>query len=220
MPPDSLKRIIKEALFICSLSIVFVLPFSDADAQYRPALLFREDWAETPPATPVTQEHIANEDLILGLYGPGQEGIKKSNHERPVDDPYYVWSGQSEGNWAVTLRHKNANVDLSDHANIVWRSKQSGLRCLYLVVKLANDDWLISDQCDNQSKDWRIHQFNIADIRWYSLDIETIVEGRPVENPDLSEVIEIGFTDLMTGGGTPASSRLDWIEVYGHPVDH
>jgi len=31
-------------------------------------------------------------------------------------------------------------------------------------------------------------------------------------------VDEIGFTDLMAGGGSPASSRVDWIEVYGRPV--
>jgi len=31
-------------------------------------------------------------------------------------------------------------------------------------------------------------------------------------------VDEIGWTDLMTGGGTPASSRVDWFEVYGWPV--
>jgi len=30
----------------------------------------------------------------------------------------------------------------------------------------------------------------------------------------LSRVDEVGFTDLMAGGGTPASSRLDWIEVW------
>jgi hypothetical protein len=56
------------------------------------------------------------------------------------------------------------------------------------------------------------------DINWYSLNIERIFEGKPVENPDLSRVEEIGFTDLMTGGMSTACSRLDWIEVYGKPV--
>jgi hypothetical protein len=39
-----------------------------------------------------------------------------------------------------------------------------------------------------------------------------------VERPDLSRVDEIGWTTLMTGGGTPASSRVDWMEVYGRPA--
>jgi hypothetical protein len=39
-----------------------------------------------------------------------------------------------------------------------------------------------------------------------------------VTDLDLSRVDEIGFTDLMPGGGSDACSRLDWIEVYGKPV--
>ena len=41
------------------------------------------------------------------------------------------------------------------------------------------------------------------------------MEGAKVTTPDLSRVEEIGFTDLMAGGGSAACSRLDWIEVYG-----
>ena len=38
-----------------------------------------------------------------------------------------------------------------------------------------------------------------------------------MENPDLTKVDEIGWTDLSVGGNTAASSA-DWIEVYGKPV--
>ena len=47
---------------------------------------------------------------------------------------------------------------------------------------------------------------------------ETIVEGPWVANPDLGQVDEIGWTELAPGGNTPASSRVDWIEVYGRRV--
>jgi hypothetical protein len=77
----------------------------------------------------------------------------------------------------------------------------------------------VSDQCDDVSVDWRIKEFNVADIRWYALDIETMVEQGAVEDPDLSKVDEVGVSDLMTGGGSVACSRLDWIEVYGRAVD-
>ncbi len=99
----------------------------------------------------------------------------------------------------------------------MWRSKQSGTRCLHVVLKLADGTWLVGSQADCTSKDWRITEFNIADIEWYSLNIKSVIEGRPVPDPDLSKVDEIGFTDLMTGGGSDACSRLDWIEVYGKP---
>lgn len=185
---------------------------------YRPSLFFREDWKETPAATHVTQDHVANKDLILGLYGPGCDSLRKSHHDNPVDDPYYIWSGLCRGNWAVTLKSRQAYVDLSGFARIVWRSKQSGLRELHIILKLADGTWLVSEQNEKASKDWRITEFNISDLRWFSLDINNMVEGLPVTDPDLLKVDEIGFTDLMRGGESTSCSRLDWIEVYGRTV--
>ena len=71
-----------------------------------PSLAFREDWKETPAATPVTQEHVANADLILTVHGPGAALVKKSHHDQPADDPYYIWSGDTTAPWAVSLRHR------------------------------------------------------------------------------------------------------------------
>jgi len=122
------------------------------------------------------------------------------------------------GNWAVTLKYKKYYADLTEFAKVKWRSKQSGFRKLHLILKLPDGTWLISDLYDDQSKDWRICEFNIMDINWYSLNIERIREEKPIKNPDLSKVDEIGFTDLMRGGRSSACSRLDWIEVYGNPV--
>jgi len=200
---------------ICLLAF---MPLTRLTAQYRPGLFFREDWKEIPAATPVTQAHVVSKDLVLGLYGPGCDSIKKSHHDTPSDDPYYIWSGLCVGNWAVTLKKTGSYVDLSSFGKIMWRSKQAGLRCLHPVLKLADGTWLVGNIGDCTSKDWRITEFNISDITWYSLNIKTVIEGRPVLNPDLSKVEEIGFTDLMTGGASDSCSRLDWIEVYGKPV--
>jgi len=196
-----------------------ILHSVSCSAQYRPSLFFREDWKETPAEVPVSQKHVFNSDLELGLYGTGKEGMKKSNHDRPEDDPFYVWSGLCEGKWAVTLKHSESLVNLNEFAIVRWRAKQSGFRCLHIILKLENGSWLISDQADGRSGDWRICDFIISDIQWYQLDMETITEGNPVTDPDLSRVDEIGFTDLMSGGQSKACSRLDWIEVYGRPVN-
>ncbi len=186
--------------------------------QLRPGLFFREDWKETPAETPVTQAHVANPDLVLSLHGPGRAGIKKSHHDKPADDPYYIWTGTCEGNCAISLRHRGASVDLAGQAKIRWRSKQAGFRELRIILKLADGTWLVSDVSDGPSNDWREREFNIADIRWRRLNIEKIIEGPWTDKPDLSKVEEVGWTDLMTGGGTPACSRVDWIEVYGRSV--
>ncbi len=198
--------------------LVMLLQSGPRVEEDRPGLFFREDWKESPAATPITQEHVANANLVLKLYGPGKDGIKKSHHDTPKDDPFYVWSGTCPAQWAVALRHRDSFVDLTGLAKIRWRSKQAGFRQLRLIVKLADGTWLIADQADGESRDWREREFNIADMRWRRIDIDKILEGSQVEKPDLGRVDEIGFTDLMAGGGTPACSRLDWIEVRGRPV--
>ena len=202
--------------------IFFVLIFSTfvsiAQESYRPGLFFREDWKETPPEIPLSQNHVDNPELLVQLYGAGKDSLKKSNHDRPVDDPFYVWSGLCLENWLISLKHTEYHVDLTGFAKIRWRSKQAGLRYLRITLKLADGSWLVSDLSDGPAKDWRIKEFNIQEITWYKLDIDRVTEIGPVSNPDLSNVEEIGFTDLMPGGKSASCSRLDWIEVDGKPV--
>lgn len=197
---------------------MFVITLFAQTENYRPGLFFREDWKEIPAEIPLSQKHVSNPDLQLNLYGQGQDSLKKSNHPQPVDDPFYVWSGLCLENWMVTLKHNNSNVDLSGFAKIRWRSKQVGLRQLRIALKLVDGTWLVSDQFAGPSKDWRIWEFNIQDIEWHKLDAERVVETGIATEPKLSNVEEIGFTDLMPGGKSASCSRLDWIEVYGKTV--
>jgi hypothetical protein len=206
------------SLIINFLIMVFMISPDITCAQERPEVFFREDFKEIPAEVPITQDHVANSNLLISLYGTAAKQIKKSHHDTPADDPYYVWSGLCEGSWAMTLMHKSHYIDLSKQAKIRWRSKQSGFRQLHLLLKLADDTWLISDQADPFSEDWRIKEFNIQDIKWMSLDIETMTEKNYIESPDLSKVEEIGWTDLMKGGLSEACSRIDWIEVDGFSV--
>ena len=205
-------------IFISLFVTLFALTLS-AQENYRPGLFFREDWKEIPAEIPLSQKHVNNPDLIVNLYGPGQDSLKKSHHDKPDDDPYYVWSGLCLGNWMVTLKRRDKNVDLSEYAKLMWRTKQAGLRELRIALKLADGTWLVSDLSDGPSKDWRITEFNIQDITWHKLDPKRVAAVGAAKKPDLSNVEEIGFTDLMPGGSSPACSRLDWIEVYGTPVE-
>ncbi len=201
-------------MFYFIIAFLLFLPFGAA-AQDRPGLLFREDWKEIPAATPIDQRHVAHKDLILHLYGPGQDSIKKSHHDQPLDDPYYVWSGRCRGNWAVALEVNGRDINLTGQAKVKWRSKQFGFRTLRLIVQQENGDWLVADQGDGASDDWRIREFNVQDLRWRKLDIETVIEYHQyIKEPELSRIQKIGFTDLMIGGNSQACSRLDWIEVY------
>ena len=64
-------------------------------------------------------------------------------------------------------------------------------------------------------------EFPIAPIKWYTLNPEKVVVTRLVEKPDLTKVDEIGWADLMPGGGHgPAGwHNMGRIEVYGKPVN-
>jgi hypothetical protein len=82
----------------------------------------------------------------------------------------------------------------------------------------------VGDKTVGLSNDWvQSSEFLLGDVRWRSLDITDVVEGREamwMDHPDLSKVEEIGFTDLMRGAGhgSGGGSRLDWIQVTGKPV--
>ena len=113
-------------------------------AQSSSDLFFREDWKETEAALPVTQEHVANPDLQLSLHGFSTAEIKKSNHPHIPDDPYYIWSGQFRGNWAVSLMHNTKKVVLTVSADMKLPAKQSALRPLSVILKSSYGQWLLS----------------------------------------------------------------------------
>lgn len=190
---------------------------------HRPSLLFREDFNNDPEETPITLASIANKSLAIGLYGPGKEGVAKSHHASPKDDPSYVWLGSCLQPCGFTLRHKDVFADMTGLAKIRWRTKQTGFHQLRLMFKLADGTMLVSDHFEGASTDWRETEVTVQDIRWRRLDTRVMNDGPWVEKPDLSKVDEIGWTDLAVGsghgsGGLVGSSRVDWIEVHGAGV--
>ncbi len=180
-------------------------------------LFFREDWKDTQPAIPVTQEHVANPELVLALHGPGKSVIKKSYHKWVPNDPHYIWSGLTSARWAVSLSKQGRQVDLTS-GRVRWRAKQAGFQHLRVIIQTADGEWFVSEASDGPASDWHVTEFVLADTRWRQLDIESVVE-KAWSTPDLARVMSVGFTDLSIGGRSSSSSRVDWMEVYGQPVD-
>lgn len=201
------------------LGLCFIINIS---CQYggdtKQGLYFREDWKEIPAEIPVTQSHVNNPELILERHGLSADSIKKSHHDQPADDPWYVWSGLCTTNWAITLQKKNSFADLSSGAQIRWRTKQAGGRILRIVLGLENGTWLVSEQGSGVTDDWHVFTISLDTLKWRMLDIESVEAGEQLTDVDLGRIKAIGCTDLMPGGGSPACSRLDWIEVYGREV--
>ncbi len=208
-------------LFACLLPILLlttVLAQSQKPANSTAPLFFREDWKEIPAETPVSQKHVVNPDLILALYGTAKDQIKKSHHDQPADDPYYIWSGTCKGTWGLTLARKDQALDLSRGGLIQWRSRQSGERFPRILIRLADGRFYVSDQTDTNAADWHVFAFIVDRLTWSALNADTFLPIPLDKKPDLRKVLEIGFTDLEPGVGTPVSSRIDWIEVFGYGV--
>jgi hypothetical protein len=221
--------IVKCGLLLClagALAAQTAKPPRFIPEDHRPPLFLRESFKETPKGTsetPVTADFLTNPNLELKLYGPGKGDIQIVHHESPKDEPSYIWTGLCSAPCALALRDKSNYVDLTSLAKIRWRSKQAGFHLLRPLVKLADGTWLVGDHADGYTVDWRETEMSVGDIHWRKFDPEHVTEGsdgRWAENPDLSKVDEIGFTDLTVGSGHGAggSSRIDWIEVYGNPV--
>jgi hypothetical protein len=196
-----------------------------------PPVFFREDWTydksvpnvndEREPEHPVAQSDVANTNLEVRLYG--DKGGTRTVLQPYNKDITYVMSLLTTSNWAIALKDKNNDVDLTGLSMWTWRTRISGFHLLRPIVKLANGTWLIGDKTAGLSNDWAQSEFLLGDVRWRTLDITQVVEGREarwVDNPDLSRVEEIGFTDLMRGAGhgSGGGSRVDWIQVTGKPV--
>ena len=200
-------------------------------------LFFRETFKGPPVASEnevLTTEHAMNPNLELKLYGPGS--IPHRDHESGLfrinrgdglpgsEVTSWVWSGMTEANWLVTLRHESNYVDLTGPARIRWRIRPRSFAALRLVIRIEDGTMLAADYAEPNSTYFRETEVYIMDIpRWRVLDPVRVVEAADTAwrtNVDLSKVDEIGFTDLSRGvGHNPAgSSAVDWIEVYGKPV--
>ena len=177
-------------------------------------LFFREAWKDASAAVPATQAVVTNPDLELTVYGKAPE----VNNEGGVP---HVWTGLCAPACALTLKRKDALVDLTGKARIKWLAKTSGFHEIRPVVKLADGTWLVGDFADAYTFDYHESDFYVATVHWLKLDIQTLTtKGTLLDSVDLSKVEEVGFADLTPGSGHGLGgfSDMGWIEVYGTPV--
>ena len=194
----------------------------------RPPLAFREDFVDVPNETPVTMASIKNKTLRFSLYGPGASGVGKTYHTSPKDESGFIWSGACTQICGFALRDPANYLDMRELSKITWRTKQTGLHQLRLMIKLAGGRVLVSEKSVGASSDWQVSDMTIQDIRWRDVDTKymndsSIARGAApwATDVDLSRVDEVGWTDLQAGSGhgtMGGSSRVDWIEVYARKV--
>jgi hypothetical protein len=194
-----------------------------APPRVRPTLVLREDWKETTDTgdIPVSQQFVANSNLELKLYGPGQKGLMITGSAANPQNPTHVWTGMTTANSALTLRDKNNFLDLTGQAKVRWVTKVSGFQRIHPIVKLADGTFLAGDWADGSTGDWKENEAYFAEMRWVKVDPARIVTtGAFLEKADLSKVDEFGWSDFMTssGHGQGGWSDVGKIELYGKAV--
>jgi hypothetical protein len=205
----------------------------------NPPLFLREDWKHTPDIKEhaIVQDSVETAGVDLKVYGQTpqytdqdrQSKLKDSGIYEVLDNEgvTYIYTGPCLTPCALALRDRNNYADLTGQARMRWRTRQSGFHFLRPIIKLADGTWLVGDHAEGPTPEYRVTEFSFGDVRWKHLDIDYVVTSQQdawVDDPDLSKVDEIGFTDLMPGspdrhGHGPAStSRVDWIEIYAGKV--
>jgi hypothetical protein len=194
-----------------------------------PKLLFHEGWTRAPLSQPMTQANLANQQLTLHIYGDPNQ-IRKAMH--PLDD--YTYTGETTSNWALTVSDKAALWDVTGGGKIRFKTQNTGYRFLHVVIKTADGRYFASEEGSGESSVWMEADYVFQDLHWRNLlmtDTPTNASNRrqpdpkrvPIiptsrGTPDLKQVEEVGFSDLVAGGWIPATSRVAFFELYGKAV--
>jgi hypothetical protein len=196
---------------------------AQAPAPVPPPLLFKEVWKQ-PPYTGqlndenrrVTQAAVTNPSLELKLYGSNASEIGVYVHE----DRHDLWNGMSNSPVAVTLRHKDSYLDLTGLARLRAIVRTGYLHVLHPVVRLSDGTLIAGSRTINTNEDYLMSDVSFTGQRWFKLDPIKVVVMQEVKNPDLSKVDEIGFVDLMPGGGHGNAGwmNISTVEVYAKAV--
>ena len=196
----------------------------------RPSpLLFHEGWTRAPLTQPMGQANLGNQHLTLHIYGNATD-IRKAFH--PSDD--YTYTGETTSNWAITVSDKSSTWDLSGTAKIRLKTQNTGYRVLHVVVKTTDGRYYVSEEGSPESSVWIEREYIFSDLHWRNLlmtDTPTNASNRrqpdprrvPIvptsrATPDLTNVDEVGFSDLMPGGWIPATSRVSSFDLFGRAV--
>ena len=204
-------------------------PIPGAAGSEPSPLLFHEAWTRAPLTQPMGQANLGNQNLTLHIYGNANE-IRKTFH--PVDD--YTYTGETTTNWAITVSDKASRWDLSGTAKIRLKTQNTGYRFLHVVIKTTDGRYYVSEEGSPESSVWIERDYVFSDLHWRNLmmtDTPTNASNRrspdpkriPIiptskATPDLKNVDEVGFSDLMAGGWIPSTSRVSAFDLFGKAV--
>lgn len=189
----------------------------------RPGLFFEEVWKQLPKGgeNPLVQDHIANANLELKLYGPKSDQLQVTGFDGNDTNPTHTWSGLAGAGATIAFKHKTSYADFSKGARVMVQSKTSGFHKLHPFIKLADGKTFIGDLQLGQTVDFLFEEFRLEQVKWISFNTELgVTKGNLVTEIDLSKIDEFGFTDLQPGAdhGPGGWSDVGIVRVYANAV--
>jgi hypothetical protein len=194
-----------------------------------PKSIFREGWTRAAMSQPITQENLGNQNLTLHIYGDATQ-MRKAMH--PLDD--YTYTGETTTNWALTVSDKANLWDVTRGGKLRVTTQNTGFRKLHVVIKTADGKYFVSEEGAGESSVFIDTDLVFQDLHWRNLlmtDTPSNASNRrqpdpkrvPIiptskATPDLTQIDEVGFSDLMEGGWIPATSRVKAFELFGKVV--
>ena len=205
-----------------------------AEPALVPPMLWKEVWKQVlsgPVPDHVTRRvvpaSVTNPNLELKLYGEHAYAVQVIvNHEGRQD----LWTGMSPAPVAMLLRDKRNFVDLTGLARLRAIVRTDSLHVLFPAIKLANGTLAVGSREISTDGDFLMTEVGFVGQIWRRLDPMTVTTSNEASkgsdsiilaNPDLSRVDEVGFVELMPGGGagTPGGwTNVSTVELYAKPV--
>jgi hypothetical protein len=175
--------------------------------------------------TKVVQDNIVDPNLELKQYGLHESCNLTSGTPGSETTPFSLWSGECEQPFATMFRPRAYSLDLTRLSKIRWTVKTSGFHVVRPIVKLLDGTMYAGDYASESVPMLLTSEFVPAAIRWIKLDPKRLVTIRTPGGqfnyiwaaPDLSQVDEVGFVDLMPGSGhgTGGYIHVSEFKVYG-----
>jgi hypothetical protein len=176
---------------------------------------------------PFVQANVADPNIELKQYGAAKQVLTNAGNAVQFI-PFSAWTGEAEGPFALTFRHKTNAFDLTGGAKIRWATKTSGFHVVRPVIKLTDGNMFVGDYASENVAAMMVSEVPVGTIRWMKLDpMRVVTLGTPGgafnqiwAAPDLSKVDEVGFADLIPGSGhgTGGWVHIGSLEVYGKAV--
>ena len=180
----------------------------------------------------LTQSAVTTPNVDVQLYGDGGDIIVATGTNAYLPRLFF---GLCRGPCGFTLRDRDNNFDLRGRARIRLTTIVSGFHLVRPIIKLADGTLLIADQAEGSTADWHQVDISFRDCRWLRLDpLRGVTLGGTWVEPDLSQVEEVGYFDVIPGSGAWADENLPveqqpappaggWIavsdfELWGTPV--